>query len=122
MKIQLNHCYSRSEISKLLGGSEQAYLPFKGGRVTCGCFRTEEELNPGAPEEVLYGREYSMPYVEKAAEMVYEQGRNGESIPIFIRRGPAKWEYIGRYRCVNLSTDQRPINEKRHAYPRRGII
>lgn len=122
MPLKLNHTYSRQEISESLGGSIQAYLPFKNGRVTCGCFRLEEEYNPGAPDEVMFGREISMPNVEKAAEMVYEQGERGEAIPIFIFHETAKWEYIGDYKCVGLLRDAALLRQKMQEHPRRGVM
>ena len=116
--------YSRQEISDILGGSIQPYLPFKGGRVTCGCFRVEEEYNPDAPEEVLFGDRYggSMPKVEKSAELVYAQGKRGEAVPIFIFRESGKWEYVGDYQCIDLLRDPVLLRQKMQAYPRRGFI
>jgi hypothetical protein len=116
MKPKLGQRYSRREISKMVGGSPVAYLPYKDGEVLCGCFDPSPRFNPGAPEEVLFG---SGPIVEETAEMVYRQGT---PIPIFIYRGPAQWEYIGNYRCVGLSRDLKLIKQRMEMYPERGEI
>ena len=103
----------------MLGGTTQACLPTKGGRVTCGCFDTDEWFNPGAPDEVMFGRPYDMPKLEKAAEMVFKQRT---SIPLFLKRGSAEWEYIGNYRCIALLRDPALLEEKMKAHPKRGKI
>ena len=122
MAFELNHTYSRKEISELLGGSTQTYLPFKQGQVTCGCFRVEEKYNPDAPEEVMFGCEVPQPDVEKVAEMVYAQGLRGGAVPIFIYRGDNEWEYVGDYQCIALLRDAALLKQKSAAYPsRRGI-
>jgi hypothetical protein len=119
MELKLGHLYSRQQISEMIGGSIQAYLPVKGGKVVCGCFNTSEWYNPGAPEEVLFGRAESMPKVEESAEMVYQQGT---PIPIFLFRRTAKWEYVGDYRCISLSRDPALLAQKMQAHPQRGVI
>src|SRR6266436_5810609 len=106
MKPKLGHRYSRREISEMVGGSTVAYLPYKDGEILCGCFDPSGRFNPGAPEEVLFG---SGPIVEETAEMVYRQGT---SIPIFIYRRPAQWEYVGNYRCVGLSRDLKLLKQR----------
>src|SRR5436309_1147812 len=99
MKPKLGQQYSRQDISEMIGGSPVAYLPYKDGEILCGCFNQSRRLNPGAPEEVLFGK---APIVEETTEMVYRQGT---PIPIFIFRSAARWEYIGDYRCVGYSRD-----------------
>jgi len=52
--------------SDMLGGSVQAYLPFKGGRgVTMGAF-IEEEYNQGAPEGCVLAAMFRFADVEKS--------------------------------------------------------
>lgn len=116
MKPKLGQRYSRREISKMVGGSTVAYLPYKDGEVLCGCFDPSRRLNPGAPEEVLFG---SGPIVEETAEMIYRQGT---PIPIFIYRASAQWEYVGNYRCIGLSRDPKLLKQRMQRYPERGEI
>jgi hypothetical protein len=70
----------------------------------------------------MFGREVPMPNVEKAAEMVYEQGERSETIPVFIFRETAKWEYIGDYKCVGLLRDAALLRRKAQQYPQRGVM
>lgn len=116
MKLKLGHKYSRREISKMIGGSPVAYLPYKDGEVLCGCFTRSSRYNPGAPEEVLFG---SGPVVEETAEMIHRQGT---PIPVFIYRAPAQWEYVGDYRCTGLSREPKLLKKRMRAYPERGEI
>ena len=106
MNLKVGEKYSRQEISKLLGGSSLAYLPYKEGHIVCGCFDSSRSLNPDAPEEVVYG---PGPIVEKTAEMIYRQR---SAIPIFIRRSDGEWEYVGDYRCIENSRDPRLLQER----------
>ncbi len=116
MKPKLGQKYSRLEISKMLGGSPVAYLPYKDGEVLCGCFDPSPRFNPGAPEEVLFS---SGPIVEETAEIV---SRQGTPILVFIYRAPAQWEYVGNYRCVGLSRDPELLKQRMQKYPERGEI
>jgi hypothetical protein len=116
MKPILGQTYSRRKISKMVGGSTVAYLPYKDGEILCGCFDPSRSLNPGAPEEVLFG---SGPIVEETAEIVYRQGT---PIPIFLYRAPAQWEYVGNYRCIGLSRDSKLVKQRMQKYPERGEI
>jgi len=114
MKPEVGQTYSRRAISKMLGGSQIAYLPHKDGQVLCGCFDTSPKLNPGAPTEVFFGQGATK--VEEMAEMIYRQHT---AIPIFLRRTPGQWEYVGDYLCVHLSRDADLLKRKRNAYPHR---
>jgi len=116
MKLNLGQKYSRREISKRIGGSTVAYLPYKDGKVLCGCFDPSPRFNPGAPEEVLFG---SGPIVEETAEII---SRQGTPIPVFIYRAPAKWEYVGNYLCVGLWHDPKLLKQRMQMYPERGEI
>ena len=116
MKALLGRTYSRREISEMIGGSTVAYLPYKDGEILCGCFNQSRRYNPGAPDEVLYGK---APVVEQTAKMV---SRQNSYIPVFIFRGSAKWEYVGNYRCVAHSREPSLLEEKMRTYPERGEI
>src|SRR3982751_5186307 len=120
MELKLGQKYSRKEISEMIGGSTQIYLPSKDGEILCGCFRPSPEYNPDAPEEVIFGPSPSgSGIVEKNAEIVYRQGT---PIPVFIFRSNSQWEYIGNYRCVGHSLDANLIKERMGKYPERGEI
>ena len=116
MALKIGEKYSRQEISELLGGPTIAYLPYKDGQILCGCFDRSPKWNPGAPEEVVYG---PGPIVKETAEMVHRQG---SAIPIFLRRSPGNWEYVGDYRCIGHSRDPELLKARMNKYPERGRI
>jgi hypothetical protein len=95
--FERNKTYKRAEISAVLGGGVQDYLPHVGGRVVYGAF--SRDLNPRAPSVVLPG---TGPEIERWARVFAEQG---EPIPVFVKRRPNEWTYMGEYRCTNLSED-----------------
>lgn len=116
MALTLGKCYSRREISDMLGGSTIAYLPTAKGRVVCGCFKPEPRWNPGAPEKVVFG---PGPKVRQTAELV---ARQNAPIPIFLFRKSAAWEYVGDYRCVGINGDPRSCQQEERKNTRRGEI
>jgi hypothetical protein len=98
MPFQLARHYTRREIHDALGGNTEEYLPTKDGRVVCGAFRTED-ANPEAPMVILPG---FGPKIEKAAELFASQATG---IPIFLKRGTNRWQYVGDFRVKRLSRD-----------------
>ncbi|MDP9373244.1 MAG: hypothetical protein M3Q65_12485 [Chloroflexota bacterium] len=104
MPFTIGALYTRAEISRQFGGNPQAYLPFRDGRVTCGCFNTDR--NPRAPREILVGDGTD---IMKAADMLVRQGG---STPVFMKRGSQKWEYLGPYRVERSSKDMNEIRPK----------
>lgn len=82
--------YTREQINEMMGGGVQAFLPMKGSRVVCGCFRLDQ--NPDAPAEVLVGTGPKRELSAKAA--VIQQ----TAIPIFLKREVGEWEFIGHYK------------------------
>ena len=111
-------CLTRRDISVLLGGNARAFLPrVNGGDVVAGCF--DPDMNPRAPYEILV---HNAPNAILNAQRFLEQSREGlrrtdtsnpESgiwntplgIPVFLRRAPNVWEYVGRYRAVRYTED-----------------
>jgi hypothetical protein len=104
MPLTIGTLYTRPQIQREFGGNPQAYLPFREGRVTCGCFTTDR--NPRAPHEVLVGSGVD---IMKAARMLVNQGG---TIPVFLKRGSNKWEYLGHFRVKAHSTDPNVIRPK----------
>jgi hypothetical protein len=93
--------YTRKAISKILGGSEVEYLPTENKRVVCGCFTLDH--NPEAPEIIIPG---TGKVIEREAKMFCEQDH---PIPIFIKRRPNEWEYVGHYKAVRFTADPQEI-------------
>ena len=116
MTFEIGKTYSRQQITDVLGGQLQDYLPTQDGQVVCGCFKQEPQWNPDAPREVVFG---SGPRVEKAARLA---ASCDEPIPIFIFTESSSWEYIGDYRCMGVSFLRDLCHEKERSNPARGEI
>ena len=69
----------------------------------CGCFT--KECNPDAPDVVIPG---SGPGIEASAEIFCGQKF---PVPIFIKRRPGAWEYVGDYQVESVKTEGRSIEE-----------
>jgi len=93
--------YSRKEIKNVLGGSEIEYLPTEKKRVVCGCFTLEH--NPEAPDIIIPG---NGPIIKREAKQFCTQNY---PVPIFIKRRPNLWEYVGNYKVERFSTDPAEI-------------
>ncbi len=113
MSFTVGQRYSRRDISKVLGGSIQSYLPTVKCQVVCGCFKPTAKKNPDAPEKVTIGT-----IGRPEPWLVAKQ----DAIPIFLFRANSSWEYYGRYRCTGLNTDTTLIESEMKANPARGII
>jgi hypothetical protein len=100
-KFDLGRKYSRKHIKAELGGSDIDYLPFEAGRVVCGCFTLEH--NPEAPDIVIPG---NGPVIQRMAHVFCEQDH---PVPIFIKRRPNEWEYVGDYQVERFSTTSEDI-------------
>ena len=100
-EFQLGEKYTRSEISRLLGGSEVEYLPTENNRVVCGCFTLDH--NPEAPMVVIPG---TGKVIEREAKLFCAQNY---PIPVFIKRRVNEWEYVGHYKVDKFSTDPAEI-------------
>lgn len=93
--------YTRKEINLQLGGGIQDYLPHKDNQVVCACL--DEKMNPDLPDIILAGHGEQVP---KWARVFAAQAH---FIPVFVKRGPSKWEYLGDYRVSKSSEEPREI-------------
>jgi len=119
MPFFIGQTYTRDEIGDELGGSKQSYLPNVNERITCGCFNPER-VNPDAPEEILFGGPEDTPEIDRAANLVFQQGQNGGDIRVFLKRQVNTWEYVGKFLCVGITRDRRVVRRKMRAHPERG--
>jgi hypothetical protein len=123
---------SRRDIAVLFGGNARAFLPrVNGGDIVAGCF--DPDMNPRVPYEILVhdapnailnarrfleqsGRPKGSPPYEGGMDAASAGGvvlssrfarSNSPSgaIPVFLRRAPNVWEYVGRYRAVSYTED-----------------
>ncbi len=113
MSFTCRKCYTRKEIHKILGGSLQAFLPHKNGRVVCACLRID--LNPDAPNVILVG---NGPMIYNSGVMLCEQN---ESIPVFIKEDTNAWKYVGKYKVESWTEDHAKIIRQRQKTGREDI-
>jgi hypothetical protein len=97
----LGRKYSREEISGVLGGSEIDFLPTEKKQVVCGCFTLDH--NPEAPAVVIPGTGI---VIQRTAKIFCEQEH---PVPVFIKRKPKEWEYVGHFKADSFSTDPKDI-------------
>jgi hypothetical protein len=81
--------YTREDIHRVTGGSKQAFLPVKGGKVVAA--RLRQDLNPYAPEVIVCDGSASA----RAAGRTL--ARQIEPIPIFVRTASDRFRYAGDY-------------------------
>ena len=120
MTFTVGYKYTREQINVALGGSIQAFLPTVDGKVVCGCFKPDPDMNPFAPEEVLFGHEGESTGINKAADIVFQQGIDHQAIPVFLKRKSNEWEYCGEYLCIGMTRDPRIVARKKQEHPKRG--
>lgn len=101
--FERGHFYSRLEINKVLGGSVRAFMPTLMGKVVCVCITLK--LNPEAPGVILCG---VLPGTRRAGTLLVSQT---ESVPVFFKRKPGRWEYLGHYVVEGSSISPQDINK-----------
>lgn len=114
MRFQLGKHYTRDEIHDVVGGGTEEYLPTKQGRVVCGAFRPD--ANPDAPMIILPGFGEK---IERTAEIFAKQA---DAIPVFLKRGPKQWQYVGDFRVKKVSKDTSEIAKQERRANRQGTV
>src|SRR5438128_10886973 len=114
MTFKLGDSYTRDEIHEQLGGSKEAYLPTKNGRVVCGAFK--REANPQAPLVILPGKGTQ---IRTSAELF---ARQNTAIPVFLKKASNAWVYVGDFRVTRLSKDPKEIAEHAARANRTGTV
>jgi hypothetical protein len=107
MKFIVGERYFRREITQELHGNYQKYLPFHNKSVVCGLLR--EDLNPGAPEEILPGNSAEIQHYA----LVF--ARQKDAIPIFVKRRDRddRLEYVGNWKVAQPPiTDHAEIKKR----------
>jgi hypothetical protein len=87
--FEMNKNYSREAIHTLCGGSKQAFLPTKNGKVVAACLRSD--LNPRAPEVIVCDGSSA---ARAAGRTLAKQN---DSIPVFIKVEVDVFRYVGMY-------------------------
>lgn len=110
MPLVIGKRYSREQIREAVGGGDlQSYLPHSQGRVLCGCF--DPALNARAPYEIDIG---DLPNVIRYARALIQQANE---IPVFLKQGTGKWEYLGQFSPVRYNTDEEDLFPKKPRRP-----
>src|SRR5262245_56942382 len=102
--FDLGESYTREQIHAFLGGGLQTYLPHVGGRVVAACLRLD--TNPDAPNIILPGTGKGIEY---AAQLLVSQRF---PVPIFVKRGTGRWEYVGEFVPLRWSRESTEITEQ----------
>ncbi|WP_322012009.1 hypothetical protein [Paraburkholderia sp. J12] len=87
--FELNKNYTREFIHTACGGSKQAFLPTKNGKVVAACLRAD--LNPQAPDVILCDGSASA----RAAGRTLSGQR--DAIPVFIKRETDAFRFVGLF-------------------------
>jgi hypothetical protein len=88
-EFEVGKDYSREFIHTVCGGSKQAFLPTRQGKVVAACLRMD--LNPQAPDVILCNSAAS----SRAAGRTLS--RQAYPIPVFIRSETDRFRYVGQY-------------------------
>jgi hypothetical protein len=94
--FEINKNYTREFIHTACGGSKQAFLPTKNGKVVAACLRTD--LNPQAPDIIICDGSASA----RAAGRTLA-GQNG-TIPVFIKMETDSFRFVGQFSVTESLT------------------
>ncbi|OAJ53479.1 hypothetical protein A6V36_28680 [Paraburkholderia ginsengiterrae] len=87
--FEMNKNYTREYIHTVCGGSKQAFLPTKNGKVVAACLRPD--LNPQAPDIIICNGGAAARAAGKAL------ARQGGAIPVFIKLETDSFRYVGHF-------------------------
>lgn len=87
--FEINKTYTREYIHTMCGGSKQAFLPTKNGKVVAACLRSD--LNPQAPEVIVCDGSAS----SRAAGRTLARQAGG--IPVFMKVEVDSFRFVGQY-------------------------
>src|SRR5918997_3087239 len=105
-KPVIGNLYDMKQQSKMHGGAQQHCAPTKDGDVTL--LRLTPEHDPDAPHIVDW-ESSNDPKVRQIQEQTQLK-----PLPVYVRRRPSEWEYMGRFRVTHVATDG-PTLAKREA-------
>jgi len=87
--FEINKNYTREFIHSVCGGSKQAFLPTKNGKVVAACLRMD--LNPQAPDIIICDGSAS---ARAAGRTLAGQG---DAIPVFIKMETDAFRFVGLF-------------------------
>jgi hypothetical protein len=87
--FEIDKNYTREYIRTVCGGSKQAFLPTRNGKVVAACLRPE--LNPQAPDVIICNDGAAARAAGKTL------ARQAEAIPVFIKIEIDLFRYVGQF-------------------------
>jgi hypothetical protein len=87
--FEINKNYTREYIHTVCGGSKQAFLPTRNGKVVAACLRPD--LNPQAPDVIICNGGAAARAAGKTL------ARQAEAIPVFIKLETDLFRYVGQF-------------------------
>jgi hypothetical protein len=87
--FEIDKNYTRDYIQTVCGGSRQAFLPTRNGKVVAACLRPD--LNAQAPDVIVC----SDGAAARAAGRTL--ARQAEAIPVFIKLETELFRYVGQF-------------------------
>ena len=97
--------YTMEQQHKMHGGQLQWCAPTKDGYFTL--LRLKPDRNPDAPRIVDW-ESSNDPKVNQIQEQTQQK-----PLPVYVKRPPYEWEYMGRFRVTHVATDARTLAERR---------
>jgi hypothetical protein len=87
--FEINKNYTREFIRTICGGSKQAFLPARNGKVVAACLRPD--LNPQAPDVIICNGGAAARAAGKTL------AKQAEAIPVFIKAETDAFRYVGQF-------------------------
>jgi hypothetical protein len=87
--FEIDKNYSREYIHTICGGSKQAFLPARNGKVVAACLRSD--LNPQAPDIIICNGGAAARAAGKTL------AKQAEAIPVFIKVETDSFRYVGQF-------------------------
>jgi hypothetical protein len=101
----IGNLYDMEQQHKMHGGAPQKCAPTKDGDVTL--LRLILEHDPDAPDIVDW-ESSNDPKVRQIQEQTQQK-----PLPVYVRRRPNEWEYMGRFRVTQVATDGPTLARRR---------
>jgi hypothetical protein len=98
-KLEKGYRFRWSEVP----GKGDGFLRYEDGRIVSAAL--QPKLNPDAPQVILVGKG---PRRERSARLLCEQR---EPIPVYLKRGTNRWEYMGEFSVERWSEEESEISE-----------
>ena len=114
MKFVYGNTYTRMNISAVIGGEPQSYMPRVAGSIVGICVTPED--NPNPPKVILVGKSND---VQERAEQFAKQT---EALPVFVKLDQAKWIYMGLWALEMATADPAVIAREAAFVNRKDVV